>query len=217
MTAPTDRAARHRVRRHPERARYDRDAVFAVLDAAFLAHVAFAIDGQPYVIPMLQVRDGERVILHGSVSSRLLATLAGGAPCSLAVTVLDAIVLARSQFAHSVNFRSVVVFGRATEITDPEDKARCMARLTDAVLPGRAADSRPPDAGELAATRVLAVTIEDASVKARGGGPNDHQADLALAHWAGVVPLSLARGAPVPAPGCEDQALPPYLVGIPPR
>jgi hypothetical protein len=215
MNAPPDRNARHRVRRHPERARYDRKALHAVLDAAFLAHVAFALDGQPFVIPMLHVRDGERVILHGSVSSRLLATLAGGAPCSLAVTVLDGLVLARSQFSHSVNFRSAVVFGHATEVTDPADKTRCMARLTDAVLPGRAADSRPPDAGELAATRVLAVTIEDASVKARSGGPNDHEADLALPHWAGVVPLSLARGTPQAAPGCEDQALPHYLGGTP--
>lgn len=217
MDAPTDRTARHRVRRHPERAAYDRDALHAVLDAAFLAHVAFAIDGQPFVIPMLHARDGERVLLHGSVSSRLLATLADGAPCCLAVTVLDGLVLARSQFSHSVNFRSAVVFGRATEVTDRDEKARCMMRLTDAVLPGRAADSRPGDAGELAATRVLAVTIEDASVKARSGGPNDHADDLALPHWAGVVPLTLAHGVPQAAPGCEAWPLPAYLTAAAPR
>jgi nitroimidazol reductase NimA-like FMN-containing flavoprotein (pyridoxamine 5'-phosphate oxidase superfamily) len=213
MDPTPDRHDRHRVRRHPERASYDRDSLFAVLDAAFLAHVAFAVDGQPFVIPMLHARDGERVLLHGSVSSRLLATLAGGAPCSLAVTVLDGLVLARSQFAHSVNFRSAVVFGRATEVTDPDDKARCLWRLTDAIVPGRAADSRPADAGELAGTRVLALSIEDASVKIRSGGPKDHEADLALPHWAGVVPLALRRGAEIPAEGCAGIPLPPYLQG----
>lgn len=211
MDTTPDRSDRHRVRRHPERAAYDRDSLFAVLDAAFLAHVAFALDGQPFVIPMLHARDGERILLHGSVSSRLLAALAGGAPCSLAVTVLDALVLARSQFSHSVNFRSAVVFGRATEITDPLEKARCLWRLTDAIVPGRAADSRPADDGELAGTRVLALAIEDASVKVRSGGPKDHEADLALPHWAGVVPLALARGAPQPAAGSETIPPPEYL------
>jgi nitroimidazol reductase NimA-like FMN-containing flavoprotein (pyridoxamine 5'-phosphate oxidase superfamily) len=215
MDHPPQRNDRHRVRRHPERAAYDRESLFAVLDAAFLAHVAFVVDGQPFAIPMLHVRDGERILLHGSVSSRLLATLAGGAPCSLAVTVLDGLVLARSQFSHSVNFRSAVVFGRATEITDPADKARCLWRLTDAIVPGRAADSRPADAGELAGTRVLALSIEDASVKVRSGGPKDHEADLALPHWAGVVPLALTRGNPSPADGCTTTPLPRYLE--PPR
>ncbi|MFN7551213.1 MAG: pyridoxamine 5'-phosphate oxidase family protein [Pseudomonadota bacterium] len=215
--SPPDRTARHRVRRHPERANYDRDALFAVLDAAFLAHVAFTVDGQPFAIPMLHARDGERVLLHGSVSSRLLAALAGGAPCCLTVTVLDGLVLARSQFAHSVNYRSAVVFGRATEVTDPVEKARCLWRITDAIVPGRAADSRVPDASELEGTRVLALSIEDASVKVRSGGPKDRDADLALPHWAGVVPLALVRGVPQPAPGSESQTLPAYLAPIAPR
>lgn len=211
MEAQSQRTDRHRVRRHPERAAYDRDSLNAVLDAAFLAHVSFVVDGQPFVIPMLHARDGERILLHGSVSSRLLATLADGAPCSLAVTVLDGLVLARSQFAHSINYRSAVVFGRAVEITDPDDKARCLWRLTDSIVPGRAADSRPADDSELAGTRVLALSIDDASVKVRSGGPRDHEADLALPHWAGVVPLALARGIPQPAPGSEAIALPAYL------
>lgn len=202
---------RSRVRRHPERARYDRDALHAVLDAAFLAHVAFCVDGQPFVIPMLHARDGDRLLLHGSVSSRLLASLAGGAACSAGVTVVDGLVLARSQFAHSVNFRSAVVFGRATEITEPAAKTRALHRLTEAVLAGRADDCRAPDAGELAATRVLALAIEDASVKVREGGPRDVESDHALAYWAGVVPLSLTQGTPRPDAASAALPLPPYL------
>jgi nitroimidazol reductase NimA-like FMN-containing flavoprotein (pyridoxamine 5'-phosphate oxidase superfamily) len=214
MDAPPDPNDRHRVRRRPERASYDRETLHAVLDAAFLAHVGFAPDGQPFVIPMLYARDGDRILLHGSVSSRLIGVLADGVPCSIAVTVLDALVLARSQFSHSVNYRSAVVFGRAFEITDVAEKARCMHRVTDAIVPGRAADARPPDAGELAATRVLWVDIEQASVKQRTGGASDHPADLELPHWAGVVPLALVRGAPQPAPGAEHLPLPPYLHGL---
>jgi nitroimidazol reductase NimA-like FMN-containing flavoprotein (pyridoxamine 5'-phosphate oxidase superfamily) len=211
MSAESPPTPRNRVRRHPERARYDAAAVAAVLDAAFLAHVAFSVDGQPFVIPMLHARDGERVLLHGSVSSRMLSVLAAGAPCSACVTVLDGLVLARSQFAHSVNFRSVVVFGRAIEIVDPAEKAAALHRLTEAVQRGRAGDCRVPDAGELAATRVLALSIEDASVKVREGGPRDVEGDQDLPHWAGVVPLSLARGAPVPDARSVDRALPAYL------
>jgi hypothetical protein len=204
---------RHHVRRHPERANYDREALHAVLDAAFIAHVGFVVDGQPFVIPMLHARDGERLLLHGSVSSRLLQTLLGGAPCSVAVTVLDGLVLARSHFSHSVNYRSAVVFGRAHEVVDATDKARCLHRFTDAVVPGRAADSRPADASELAATRVLALDIEDASVKQRNGGPKDHPHDLELPVWAGVVPLHLARGTAEPDAASQALPLPGYLSG----
>jgi nitroimidazol reductase NimA-like FMN-containing flavoprotein (pyridoxamine 5'-phosphate oxidase superfamily) len=211
METTTPESTRSRVRRHPERARYDRDALHAVLDASFLAHVAFSVDGQPFVIPMLHARDGDQLLLHGSVSSRLLATLAGGAPCSAGVTLLDGVVLARSQFAHSVNFRSAVVFGRAAEIVDPAAKARALHRLTESVQPGRADDCRAPDAGELAATRVLALTIEDASVKVRAGGPKDVESDHGLAYWAGVVPLSLARGTPEPDAASASRPLPTYL------
>ncbi len=211
MHSPASRGDRHAVRRHPERASYDREALYAVLDAAFIAHVAFAIDGQPFVIPMLHARDGDRVLLHGSVSARLLQTLAGGAPCSLAVTLLDGLVLARSQFSHSLNYRSAVVFGRAHEVLDPADKARCLYRFADAVLAGRAADSREADASELAATRVLAVSIEDASVKQRSGGPKDHPHDMALPVWAGVVPLHIVRGTPEADTAGVEVPLPTYL------
>jgi len=213
MDTPAARGHRHAVRRHPERASYDRSALYAVLDGAFMAHVAFAIDGQPFVIPMLHARDGDRVLLHGSVSGRLLQTLAGGAPCSLAVTLLDALVLARSQFSHSVNYRSAVVFGRAHEIVDLDEKARCLYRFTDAVLAGRAADSRAADASELAATKVLAVTIEDASVKQRSGGPKDHPHDMLLPVWAGVVPLRMTHGPPEVDPAGVRVPLPAYLRG----
>lgn len=211
MDTPAARGDRHAVRRHPERASYDRSALYAVLDGAFMAHVAFAIDGQPFVIPMLHARDGDRVLLHGSVSGRLLQALAGGAPCSLAVTLLDALVLARSQFSHSVNYRSAVVFGRAHEIVDLDEKTRCLYRFTDAVLAGRAADSRAADASELAATKVLAVTIEDASVKQRSGGPKDHPHDMLLPVWAGVVPLRMTYGPPEVDPAGVRVPLPAYL------
>ena len=197
------RGARHRVERIRERANYDRAAVHAVLDAGFLAHVSFAAGGQPFVIPMLYARDGERVLLHGSVASRLINALAEGIEACVAVTHLDGLVLARSHFHHSVNYRSAVLFGRAVAITDPAQKVAALARFVDALLPGRSADSRAPDATELAATTVLAMEIADASAKVRAGGPKDHPDDVALPHWAGVLPLVLAPGAPIPA---EDMA-----------
>jgi nitroimidazol reductase NimA-like FMN-containing flavoprotein (pyridoxamine 5'-phosphate oxidase superfamily) len=197
------RGARHRVMRTADRARYERAEVEAILDAGFIAHVGFANGAQPFVIPMLYARDGERVLLHGSVASRLVNALAGGIECCVAVTHLDGLVLARSHFHHSVNYRSVVLFGRASAITDPAQKAAALVHFVDALLPGRAAASRPPDQAELAATTVLAFDIVDASAKVRSGGPKDHPDDVALPYWAGVIPLALTRGAPQPA---EDLA-----------
>jgi len=206
------RGARHRVERMRERGAYDRAQVHAVLDAGFIGHVSFAHGTQPFVIPMLYARDGERLLLHGSVASRLINALAEGIECCVAVTHLDGLVLARSHFHHSVNYRSAVLFGRAVAVTDPAEKAAALTRFVDALLPGRSGDSRPPDAAELAATTVLSMEITDASAKVRAGGAKDNREDLALPHWAGVVPLSLVAGTPLPSDDLVGApVLPDYL------
>lgn len=193
-----------RVRRHPERGFYDRDAVHAVLDAGWIGHVGIAQDGQPVVIPMLYARLGEHVYLHGAVASRLLKHLAGGLPVCLSVSHLDGLVLARSQFSHSVNYRSAVVFGTAFEVTEAPEKARVLAAFVDALLPGRAAEARPADDSELAATKVLRLDIRAASVKVRSGGVKDHVADLELPVWAGVVPMRTVYDAPLTEADARD-------------
>lgn len=185
------------VRRTAERARYDREAVHAVLDAGWLAHVGIAVDGEPVVIPMVYARDGERLLLHGSVASRLMRSAAGGLPVCVTVTHLDGLVLARSAFHHSVNYRSVVVRGRATRVTDPDDLAAGFARLVDHAAPGRSRLVREVSPVEARQTMLLAVPLDDAAVKARTGDPRDDADDLDLPVWAGVVPLRLAPGEPV--------------------
>ena len=190
---------RHRVQRTKARARYDRASVNAILDAGMIAHVGFSTDSQPFVIPMLYARDGDALVLHGSIASRLVNQLGSGIAACISVTHIDGLVLARSHFNHSANYRSVVAFGRATLVTDPTAKADALARFVDALIPGRAAESRPADRNELAATHVLRFVIEDASAKIRNGGVKDDAADLALPHWAGVVPLRSTYGAPEPA------------------
>jgi len=196
----TKAQARHHVRRVKARAQYERADVYAILDAGMLAHVAFCVDGQPCVIPMLYARDGDALLLHGSVASRLLRELGNGIEACVGVTHLDALVLARSHFNHSVNYRSVVAFGHAVVVDDTAMKADALARFVDAVLPGRAAESRAADANELAATTVLRFEIVDASAKVRGGGVKDAQEDLALPHWAGVVPLQTGYGEAIAEP-----------------
>lgn len=198
--------ARHRVERTKARARYDRDTVHSILDAGMLAHVAFCVAGQPFAIPMLYARDGDAILLHGSVASRLMGQLGEGAAACVSVTHLDGLVLARSHFDHSMNYRSVVAFGRATLLTDAAEKAAALARFVEALIPGRAAESREPDRNELAATHVLRFVIEDASAKIRSGGVKDNPADLALPHWAGVVPMRIAYDAPMPDSGLPSGA-----------
>ena len=187
---------RHRVLRTKARAKYDRESIHAILDAGIIAHVGFCTNGQPFVIPMLYARDGDALLLHGSVASRLVNELSAGLPACISVTMVDGLVLARSHFHHSVNYRSVVAFGIATMVEDGEAKIGALARFVDAIIPGRAAESRPPDRKELAATHVLRFTIEDASAKVRTGGAKDDAADLALPFWAGVVPQRATYGAP---------------------
>ena len=209
-TAPRKAAPRHRVQRTKVRARYDRDNIHAILDAGMIAHVGFCTNGQPFVIPMLYARDGDALLLHGSIASRLINELGAGMPARISVTLVDGLVLARSHFHHSVNYRSVVAFGIARIVSDGDEKVGALARFVDAMIPGRAAESRPPDRNELAATHVLRFTIEDASAKVRTGGAKDDAGDLELPHWAGVVPQRARYGAPEPS---ENVAV---GIGLPP-
>ncbi len=207
----TDRAT---PRRHAERGTADRAAVNAILDEGLVAHVGVSLDGQPVVIPMGYARDGDRLILHGSVKSRLMRALARGAPACVTVTHLDGVVLARSTFHSSMNYRSAVVFGTARAIEDPAEKRRALEILTEHLIPGRGADARGPDDGELAATMVVELSIEDATAKSRGGPPKDRKGDERLPIWAGVVPLAMEPGEPVTAPDVPaGMVVPAYVRG----
>lgn len=205
MAKPT----RHKVQRVRKRADYDRTAIYRILDAAWLAHVSFASDGQPFVIPMLYVRDGDDLLLHGSIASRLLKHLGAGVEACVCVTIVDALVLTRSHFHHSANYRSVVAFGTATPVVDSAEKAAGLAGFVDAMLPGRAAEARPASRKELAATSLLRFRMVDASAKVREGGPADDTADLSLPHWAGLLPLRRGYDQPIPAPDLNPD------IGIP--
>ena len=193
---------RHHVRRIPDRARYDRASAYAILDAAFIAHVAFSVDQQPFVIPMLYARDADTLLLHGSIASRLIHQVGEGVEACISVTLVDGLVLARSHFHHSVNYRSVVAFGRARTMLDPAEKRAALEHFVEAMLPGRAAEARAPDKNELAATAVLRFDIADISAKVRDGGAKDDKADLDLPHWAGVVPIVQCYAAAQPSDEC---------------
>lgn len=206
------RTDRSTVRRLKDRGHYERALVHAILDEAKVCHVGFVVEGQPYVIPTGYARDGDRLLLHGSVASRMLKVLAAGAPVCVTVTLVDGLVLARSQFHHSMNYRSVVVFGNARPITDEAAKRAALAALVEHLTPGRSRDAREPDRKELNATAVLELPLGEASAKVRGGPPKDDAEDLELDVWAGVVPLRLAMGEPQPAPDLRDGiAAPAYL------
>jgi nitroimidazol reductase NimA-like FMN-containing flavoprotein (pyridoxamine 5'-phosphate oxidase superfamily)/drug/metabolite transporter (DMT)-like permease len=185
--------ARTRVHRHPERARTGRGDLDAVLDAGLVAHVAFVADGQAVVLPMGYAPDGDRLLLHGSSRNRMLAAVAGGAELCVTVTLLDGLVLAGTAFAHSMNYRSAVIHGRGHEITDPVEKARALERFVDFLIPGRSATLPPIAANELRATRVVAVPLAEASVKARSGGPLPAGEP---GPWTGVIPLRLVHDDP---------------------
>ena len=199
---PSKDKARHHVQRIKERAHYDRETAYAVLDSAWLAHVGFSTGGQPFVIPMLYVRRGDALILHGSIASRLQKNVGSGIDACVTVTIVDALVLARSHFHHSVNYRSVVAFGKARPIEDASEKTAALAHFVEAMLPGRAAESRAPDRNELAATSVLQFDIQDITAKIRDMGVKDDKADLNLPHWAGLVPIHLTYSAPVASDDC---------------
>ena len=203
--APSERT---RVRREPQRGVYDRPVIDAILDEGLHCHLGFVADGQPYVIPTLYARVGDDVYVHGSAASRMLRTLAGGIDACLTVTLVDGVVLARSIFNHSINYRSVVVLGRAVPV-DGNEKLRALEALSERMLPGRWGEVRPPNARELKATSILSLPLDEVSAKVRSGPPEDEEDDYALRVWAGVIPLALVAGSPVPDPRLEPGLDPP--------
>ena len=201
---PTPRTT---VRRIPSRGVYDSASINAILDQALVCHVGFVDDGQPHVIPMLHARVGDRLYIHGSVASRAFHELARGVPACVTVTLLDGLVLARSAFHSSLNYRSVVIFGVGEEVRDREEKLRVLTSLVEHIVPGRWDDARQPTEQELNATAVVGFPLDECSAKVRTGPPKDDEDDYALSVWAGVIPLSLTAGVPLP-----DPALPPGIV-----
>jgi nitroimidazol reductase NimA-like FMN-containing flavoprotein (pyridoxamine 5'-phosphate oxidase superfamily) len=192
-TGPSDRTT---VRRHPERGVYDRGALDAILDEALFCHVGFVADGRPFVIPTIHSRAGDVLYLHGSPASRMLRTLAGGIDVCVTVTILDGLVLARSVYNHSMNYRSVVVLGNAQPVEDRDEKLAALEAIVEHVAAGRSRDARPPSDKELAGTLVLALPLDEASAKIRTGPPKDFDDDVLLPIWAGVVPIRLVAGQP---------------------
>ena len=194
------RTERTTVRRLPARAAYDRSLIHAILDEGLICHVGFVADGRPFVIPTIHVRMGDRLYIHGSPASRMLKAMALGVEVCVTVTLIDGLILARSAFHHSMNYRSVVLFGQAVAVDDPAEKARVLQVLAEHLVPGRWRDIRVPTPGELKATSVLSLPIDEASAKVRTGPPVDDEADYVLPTWAGVLPLTIAAGEPVPCP-----------------
>lgn len=200
------------LRRLPERGSEDLQLAQQIIDEARICHVGFTLDGQPYVVPMALARDGERILLHGSVVSRLMKNLAKGLPCCVTVTHLDGLVLARSSFNSSMNYRTLMAFGTATLVSDPEEKIRGLDLLVEHLAPGRLADLRPSTRKELNATTLLTLPLETFSIKSRNGPPGDAKGDLKTPIWAGVIPLQLKAGKPEAAPDMmPDVSLPDYL------
>jgi nitroimidazol reductase NimA-like FMN-containing flavoprotein (pyridoxamine 5'-phosphate oxidase superfamily) len=193
-----DPGSRTKVRRHPDRAVYEADLIGAILDEALICHVGFVDDGAPVVIPTIHARIGGALYLHGSPASRMLTNLSAGAEVCVTATLLDGLVLARSLFHHSMNYRSAVIFGRSAVVTDRDEKNRALRAIVDHVVSGRTEDARPPNTNELSATLVLRVDIDEASAKVRSGPPNDQGDDVSLPIWSGVIPLSLVAGEPIP-------------------
>jgi nitroimidazol reductase NimA-like FMN-containing flavoprotein (pyridoxamine 5'-phosphate oxidase superfamily) len=204
---PTTRTS---LRRLPERGHYDRGTVHSILDEGFICHVGFVVDGQSYALPTGYSRVGETLYLHGSSGSRL--GLRPGLDVCVTVTLLDGIVLARSVFHHSFQYRSVMVLGRTRLVTDPAEKDAALGALVEHFMPGRSADARPGSRRELAATAVLAVPLEEVSAKVRTGDPKDEEDDYGLPVWAGILPLTLTPGEPVPDSRLDPMiAVPPYV------
>lgn len=212
MSASQMPTARTRVVREAERGVYDRGTVYCILDEGFIGHVGFVVDGQPFVIPTAYGRSGDTLYVHGSAASRMLRNLDQGVPVCLTVTVLDGLVLARSIFNHSMNYRSVVILGTATAVQNPAEKLKALQLLSEHILPGRWADARYPNERELKATLVLRVPIDEFSAKVRQGPPVDDEEDYGFRTWAGVIPLTMLPGSPIPDPRCDPGIPIPYYV-----
>lgn len=205
-------ATRTELRRIPDRGSHDRETINQILDVGFLASVGFCVDGQPYVIPTLYGRDGEKLYLHGSAASRMLRELESGIAACVTVTLVDGLVLSRSAFDHSMNYRSVVAFGNARKVVDQELKIKSLRTISEHLIAGRWAEVRGPSDQELKATTVLEFSIEEASAKVRKGPPLDDENDYGLPVWAGVLPLETKSGSPVPDDKLiEGVALPEYV------
>jgi uncharacterized protein len=205
-TAPTERT---KVRRLPARGNYERELIDAVVDEALSCHVGFAVDGRPWVVPTIHARVDDRLYLHGAVANHMLGSLADGIEACVTVTIVDGLVLARSAFHHSMNYRSVMIFGRATRVDDLEEKQAALRALVEHVVPGRSADAREPSTNELRTTLVLSLSMSEASAKVRTGGPIDDEEDLGLPVWAGQLPLTTNFGAPIA--DTSDRPLPDYV------
>jgi len=197
MSQPYTPTPRTRLVREPERAVYDREAAYRILDEGFLCHVGFVLDGQPFVIPTSFGRKDDSLYIHGSAASRMLRQMNEGVPVCVTVTLLDGLVFARSIFNHSMNYRSVVVLGKAMLVNDPGEKIAALRLLSEHIIPGRWADSRQPNERELKATSVLRLSIEEFSAKVRTGPPIDDEPDYSFPTWAGVVPLEIKAGPPI--------------------
>jgi hypothetical protein len=205
----TDRSL---LRRHPERGSHEREEVYAILDAGLVCHVGLVVDGRALVIPMAYGRTGDRLFLHGAVVSRLLKHLAGGIHACVTVTHVDGVVLARSTFHSSLNYRSVVAFGEARRLEGEAQRSEALNAIVEQIAPGRVGEARPPNAAELAATEVVEFLIEEASAKIRSGPPVEPEADRGVPVWAGVVPLTQVAGTAVPAVDLADGILPSDVV-----
>lgn len=206
---PTDRT---RLRRLPDRGVFEQDQVAAILDEGFLCHVGFVVDGQPYVIPTIYVRCDQQLYLHGSAASRMLRSVQEGIPVCITVTHVDGLVLARSAFNHSVNYRSVVILGTADEVTDPDERLRALEALVEHLIPQRWHDVRAPSPQELRATMVIRVPLEEVSAKVRTGPPHEDEEDYQRSCWAGEIPLHTAPQAAVPDPRLDTGiAVPEYV------
>lgn len=197
MSQPYTATPRTRLVREADRAVYDREAAYRILDEGFLCHVGFVVDGQPFVIPTSYARKDDNLLIHGSAASRMLRQMKESVPVCITVTLLDGLVLARSIFNHSMNYRSVVVLGKAALVDDPAEKLEALRQLAEHIIPGRWADSRQPNERELKATSVLRLPIEEFSAKVREGPVIDDEEDYSFATWAGVVPLEMVAGAPI--------------------
>ncbi|MGA3091095.1 MAG: pyridoxamine 5'-phosphate oxidase family protein [Terriglobales bacterium] len=205
---------RTELRRIPDRGSHDWQAIHQILDAGYLSHVGFCIDGQPFVIPTLYGRDGEKLYLHGSAASRMLRELEAGVAACVSVTLVDGLVLARSAFHHSMNYRSVVAFGTARKIADAEQKTKALRVISEHLIAGRWADVRKPSEKELKATTVLEFAIEEASAKVRSGPALDDESDYGLPLWAGVLPLEWTSGAPIPDDRLAEGVAPPDYIQL---
>lgn len=195
---PETKTDRTKVKRLPARGAYDRETIYSILDAGFICHVGFVVEGQPYVIPTGYARIGDQIYIHGSSASRMLRNLAQGVDVCVTVTHVDGLVLARSAFHHSINYRSVVVLGPAELVTDADEKYAALEAFTEHIIPGRWPEIRWPNELEMKATSVLRLPIEEASAKIRTGDPKDDEEDYEMNVWAGVVPLETFAGEPVP-------------------